>query len=306
MSIRASPKRSAWKPNANGVISDGKATTLAQTSLDFYEVPVDTLEIGDEKVRNIKIGMMDLGPNAPSDLVLGVDFLRTHRVLISMSQRMIYFSYLGGNIFSKMISTDDPWLKDELKAGNPDALYMVNEWDEFQAPVGRRDNAKLIAAYAKIAATGNRRAMLGLGRTNFYTADFAASADGFRMAYKEKATQNLNSLIYLSAARRTGRGGQGRTGGGRAKRNEKNWDDNVADFYLGKIDAERFQQLADADRSDQEAEACKMGFHLAQSYLLSGENTKAKPLLAAAASVCPPETFKRYAAAADLARLPKK
>jgi hypothetical protein len=49
-----------------------------------------------------------------------------------------------------------------------------------------------------------------------------------------------------------------------------------------------------------------MGFHLAQSYLLSGDNTKAKPLLAAAASTCPPETFKRYAAAADLARLPKK
>lgn len=295
------------KPNANGVISDGKATTLAQTSLDFYEVPVDTLEIGDEKVRNIKIGMMDLGPNAPSDLVLGVDFLRTHRVLISMSQRMIYFSYLGGNIFSKMISTDDPWLKDELKAGNPDALYMVNEWDEFQAPVGRRDNAKLIAAYAKIAATGNRRAMLGLGRTNFYAADFAASADGFRMAYKEKATQNLNSLIYLSAAR-GGRGEAAKTelAAARAKRNEKNWDDNVADFYLGKIDAARFQQLADADRSDQEAPACKMGFHLAQSYLLSGENTKAKPLLAAAASACPPETFKRYAAAADLARLPKK
>jgi predicted aspartyl protease len=294
-------------PKANGVISDGKATTLAQTSLDFYEVPVASLEIGDEMVRNVRLGMADLGPNSPADLVLGLDFLRTHRVLISSSQRVIYFSYLGGDIFTKLISSEDPWLKDELKAGNPDALYMVNEWDEFQSSLARRDNAKLAATYAKIAAMGSRRAMMGLGRVKFYAGDFAGSAEGFRMAYKEKATQNLNSLIYLSVAR----GGQAEMAkaeltAARAGRTEQNWDDNVADFYLGKIDAARFQQLADKDYTDQETPACKMGFHLAQSYLLSGDNTKAKPLLAAAASTCPPETFKRYAAAADLARLPKK
>jgi hypothetical protein len=32
-------------------------------------------------------------------MLLGADFLRSHRVLVSHSQRKIYFTYVGGPIF---------------------------------------------------------------------------------------------------------------------------------------------------------------------------------------------------------------
>ena len=37
-------------------------------------------------------------------MLLGTDFLRSHRVLVSHSQRKIYFTYAGGPVFS----IDDP------------------------------------------------------------------------------------------------------------------------------------------------------------------------------------------------------
>jgi hypothetical protein len=33
-------------------------------------------------------------------MLLGADFLRAHRVLVSHSQRKIYFTYLGGPMFA--------------------------------------------------------------------------------------------------------------------------------------------------------------------------------------------------------------
>jgi hypothetical protein len=33
------------------------------------------------------------------DMLLGADFLRSHRVLLAMSQRRLYFSYVGGRVF---------------------------------------------------------------------------------------------------------------------------------------------------------------------------------------------------------------
>jgi hypothetical protein len=36
---------------------------------------------------------------AAPDMLLGADFLRSHRVLIAHSQRKIYFTYAGGAVF---------------------------------------------------------------------------------------------------------------------------------------------------------------------------------------------------------------
>jgi hypothetical protein len=35
----------------------------------------------------------------PVDMLLGADFLRTHRILFAMSQDRLYMSYLGGDPF---------------------------------------------------------------------------------------------------------------------------------------------------------------------------------------------------------------
>ncbi|WP_159107169.1 retropepsin-like aspartic protease [Azospirillum sp. B4] len=73
----------------------------------------DTFSIGDETIRHAKLRVADLYNRvgerfvgsrlstsySDTDLYLGVDFLRSHRVYIASSQRKVYFTYQGGPVF---------------------------------------------------------------------------------------------------------------------------------------------------------------------------------------------------------------
>lgn len=80
---------------------------------------IASFSLGDEVIKNtvIKIAeprgtnsIADTGTrlgakSLPSDLVLGADFFRAHRVLLAKSQDMMYFSYMGGPVFDLTGST---------------------------------------------------------------------------------------------------------------------------------------------------------------------------------------------------------
>jgi predicted aspartyl protease len=74
----------------------------------------DTVSVGDETIRNARIRLANEalysrmtalasrdGPAARrgSGMILGLDFFRSHRVLISPDHRMMYFTYEGGPVF---------------------------------------------------------------------------------------------------------------------------------------------------------------------------------------------------------------
>ena len=97
--LERDPKRAAifipvmlnGKPSL-AALSTGSAHSLVSDSLPRP----DTFAIGDELIKDptlrpAKIGLLDM--------VLGLDFLRAHRVLVANSQRRIYFSYAGGRVF---------------------------------------------------------------------------------------------------------------------------------------------------------------------------------------------------------------
>jgi hypothetical protein len=44
-------------------------------------------------------GLLSSRPAGLPDMLLGADFLRSHRVLIAHSQRKMYFTYAGGTVF---------------------------------------------------------------------------------------------------------------------------------------------------------------------------------------------------------------
>ena len=73
-----------------------------------------TLTIGDETIKNAKLGIADLfgldkeiglGSRIPvaaiesPDMLLGMDFFLSHRIYAARSQGKIYFSYVGGPVF---------------------------------------------------------------------------------------------------------------------------------------------------------------------------------------------------------------
>jgi hypothetical protein len=83
-------------------------------SVATYLGTFDTLAIGNQTVKNPKLRVSDIfkhsrrtqtGSRLASrdtddpDLIIGADFFRSHRVLISYSQRRVYFTHTGGPIF---------------------------------------------------------------------------------------------------------------------------------------------------------------------------------------------------------------
>jgi predicted aspartyl protease len=101
-------------PDSPGVIAAGSARGIGAKSIDTWIGPIDTFTIGNENIRSTTILFGDLFRDAaaadtgsriprqlagPQQMLLGVDFLRTHRVLIAHSQRKLYFSHVGGPVF---------------------------------------------------------------------------------------------------------------------------------------------------------------------------------------------------------------
>jgi hypothetical protein len=80
---------------------------------------VPSFSFGDETVKNARLRVADLFEHDrdvfvgsrisartmdPRQMILGVDFFRSHRVYISNSQRKIYASYMGGPVFDTRAS----------------------------------------------------------------------------------------------------------------------------------------------------------------------------------------------------------
>lgn len=101
-------------PDTPGVAVMGKGGGLGANRVDYWVGPFQTFGIGNEVIRDPRIFFADMfrgatvrapgsmvPQNAMQDqpMLLGVDFLRAHRVLVAHSQHKIYFTYLGGPVF---------------------------------------------------------------------------------------------------------------------------------------------------------------------------------------------------------------
>ena len=102
-------------PESPGVVSTACVTDGdSKRTLDSWVGQFESFAIGNERIRNPTIRFADLwkrmtytetGSRLPNrfaglpDMLLGVDFLRAHRVLVARSQRKMYFTYAGGTVF---------------------------------------------------------------------------------------------------------------------------------------------------------------------------------------------------------------
>jgi len=107
-------------PESPGVVPTACITAGdSKRTLESWVGQFESFAIGNERIRNPRIRFADLwrnmaytetGSRLPSrfaglpDMLLGVDFLRAHRVLVARSQRKMYFTYAGGTVFRS-----NPW-----------------------------------------------------------------------------------------------------------------------------------------------------------------------------------------------------
>lgn len=102
------------KPTDGSAI-EGAAVGIGTRRMKTWVGRFDSVAIGPEVVQHARLTVMDMWGAARQDLrysrsgalddvsqmVLGADFLASHRVLFAMSQRKLYLSHLGGPVFAK-------------------------------------------------------------------------------------------------------------------------------------------------------------------------------------------------------------
>jgi len=204
-----------------------------------------TFQIGEQIIRNPDIGVVD--GHDSIDLILGDDFLRAHRVLFAMSQRKLYFSYVGGQPFEQR-RKHESWLQAEADAGNGDAqmrLASMYARGDRVAP----DAAAASAWLEKAAASGNGYANLFTGRALLLQGRPLDAAPRLRLAL-DKLPSSRDAALWLYLARlRSGQAerGRGELGTAFARSENGEWPLPVAAFYLGKSSAEQVLQQAAQD-----------------------------------------------------------
>ncbi len=102
-------------PETAGVVAADGGRGLGPKQVNFWVGPFDSVVIGNEIINHTQIPFGDMykdetytslgsrvAKNVEQDqpMLLGADFLRAHRVLVSLSQRKMYFTYLGGPVFA--------------------------------------------------------------------------------------------------------------------------------------------------------------------------------------------------------------
>ena len=95
---RTAAERDGVKVTSAGVVAGGVSYGIQGKGIENFLAPFGSFGIGDEEIKNtrLRVGDIDL-PN--SDMLLGADFFLSHRILISNSQKRVYFTYNGGPVF---------------------------------------------------------------------------------------------------------------------------------------------------------------------------------------------------------------
>jgi len=95
------------KLDGPGVTDAGYGSGLGANRVKQYIVTLSSFKVSDiEEIKNARIRVMDgnVGPNVnsryESDMLLGADFILSHHILVSNSQRKMYVTYNGGSVFN--------------------------------------------------------------------------------------------------------------------------------------------------------------------------------------------------------------
>ncbi|RSZ56676.1 hypothetical protein HF313_29465 [Massilia atriviolacea] len=244
-----------------------------------------TFTIGDETVRNADISISEtLGREyGQIDVVLGTDFLRAHRVLFANSQRRVYLSYLGGEVFAKPGSGNLALVRKEAEGGNADAQYLLAR-DYYNGARLPKDRIEAADWLDKAVAQQHPAALVLMARELRDAARPQEAVTRLRAALAAKPDQaTLHLELFLSQVQ----AGDPEA----AKRDlaalvETRWPAPVAGFYLGRIDAAALMAAARDDSARAPARACQAGAYIASLQRIMNQPALARQTLDGLGEAC--------------------
>lgn len=270
---RTAAELAGIKLDAAGVERVADAVGIGKRSVPHWKVTLGTLEIGREKIHHAKVGVIDTEA-LDVDVLLGADFLRAHRVLFAMSQRKLYFTYVGGEPLGQRNSIE-PWMQQEADAGNGDAQLLLASMYARGEGVPA-DQAKADAWQARAAAGGNPRAGLMLAQASLDKGQHLEATTRLRAILDRRPDERIAALWLFLARMHGGDPTFARSELATTfKSNTHVWPGPVADFYMGKLSAQRLIDRVGADGTLGRRHTCQALDYIAYYYRSTGE--KAQP-----------------------------
>lgn len=274
-----------------GLVLDAPGVRRASDRVGFgarrvsgWHTTFATFQIGDEVVRNAQVGVIDW--NGHVDILLGADFLRSHRVLIAMSQQKIYLSYIGGAPFSQL-SKLEPWIVEEAEAGNHYA-QMLAAYLAAQDGAAPEDAARADGWLEKAALGGNPVANMMTGHDLVRRGRLEQGVVRLRYAADKLPSIHIAALWLYLARVRSKQADLARTEllANLARRQDKAWPAPVADFYLGKITADGLLAQAAADAKTAQKNTCDALTSMSDWHGAHGDTQQAAALTARYEAQC--------------------
>ncbi len=95
---RGAAERAGIRIDSPGVTAAGVSGGVGHDVVEIWTAPIASFKLDEEEIKNtrLQIGRIDLGD---VDMILGMDFFLSHRILVSRSQNKLYFTYNGGPVF---------------------------------------------------------------------------------------------------------------------------------------------------------------------------------------------------------------
>jgi tetratricopeptide (TPR) repeat protein len=169
--------------SSSGVTNGGVVHGAYGGGIDTFLAPFASFKIGDEEIKNTQLRVADIAlGEGQGDMLLGADFFLSHRIMISNTQKKVYFTYNGGPVFRL-----DRSGAQQAQAAPPPAGPATGEGADKTPPAGSTLSAGEFARRG--AASAARR-------------DFAAAIADYTRAIdldpKDATTFRARSLARLN------------------------------------------------------------------------------------------------------------
>jgi clan AA aspartic protease (TIGR02281 family) len=245
-----------------------------------WNVPVKSVQIGDETIGNVHLGVIDSQSEYTPDLLLGQDFLRAHHVLFAMSQQKLYIAYIGGDIFGHPAGIE-PWIRAEAESGNADAQFVLAQ--AYLHGNGMAHDPRQYRTWLdKAVAQGHPQARLILGRQYQVDGKAAQAIPLLRAALDQMPDERIAPLWLYNARVANGEAELATRELDTAFKTQdyEDWPAPVVRFYLGKESAA--QVLAEAGKASPSAyrDSCLATSLLADWYEARGDKAQTAALRA--------------------------
>jgi len=279
-------KRAGIDVKAPGAVPTLSAGGVGTERAAQWIVPVKTLQLGEETIRDVRLTVTDAQGTGGAELYFGRDFLRTHRVLFAMSQKKVYIAYLGGNVFEHGARLE-PWMRAEADGGNPDAQYVLATMYNNGRGVAR-DPLQAGIWLEMAAKAGQPNANLMRGRQQMLAGKVDTAIPQLRRALDQLPADRLGPLWLYVARVRHGEAELAKTELQAARRQQKedDWPAPIADFYLGKIDAARLLEEAGKDAKLARNRTCMAQSYMAEWHEAYGNTAEAGALRTTLGTQC--------------------